>query len=169
MRSVVAVIATHRPPALDALVVTIRPQVDAVVVADDASPVTSDRTLRAVAHHVDLVCRFASNAGIARSLNAGLTEAHRRGARWLLTLDQDSLPHDGYVEALLAVADASTGAGVRVGAVGAAAIEGSAGTMTIPTEPRDGACLAEELVQAGTLWDVAALDEIGGFDEGLGI
>lgn len=166
---VVAVIATYRPPDPAPLLLSLRGQVDGIVIADDASPVTFDRRLRELVPLVDAVHRFDVNAGIGRSLNAGLAAARDRGATWLLTLDQDSLPGSGHVAELLAAADAATLAGLRVGAAGAARIEGSSGTLAVPTTSRDGVLVAEELVQAGTIWRVEALEAIGGFDASLGM
>ena len=164
MQEVLAVIATFRPPDLAPSLARLAPQVGSVLVADDASPVTSDRRLRALSVDVDGVVRFASNAGIGRSLNAGLDFARDRGAAWLLTLDQDTLLATDHVTSLLVAAEAAEAAGMRVGAAGVESVAGLAGSLVIPTKADRGIALAEELIQSGTLWNVAALTAIGGFD-----
>lgn len=170
MPAIVACVATFRPADLRALISAVRPQVEAVIVADDASPVTYDSVLRDAASIADEVLRHHRNAGIARGLNAGLASARARGAEWLLTLDQDSLPRDGYVDALARALDAARGRGLNVGAVGASLFRGSGGVLAIPTRRlTDDAEVADELVLAGTLWNVEALGAIGGFDETLGM
>ena len=78
-----------------------REMVGTVVVADDASPCTFDHELAAVLGQPGVLGRrFTHNAGIARSLNAGLSEAISRGSQWLLTLDQDSQCSTTYVQDL---------------------------------------------------------------------
>jgi rhamnosyltransferase len=116
-------------------------------------------------HHV--------NEGIGRGLNYGLAFAQECGADWMLTVDQDSrLPH-GYVEHLAGVADDVLSAGVRVGVMGALHIDDASGDFTYPTELSNDALQpypeTEELIASGSLWNVAALVSIGGFDSTLGM
>jgi rhamnosyltransferase len=166
---VVAVVPTFRPagasllPLLDALA----SQAD-VVVADDASPCTADPVLAQVAARGIPVVRHAHNAGIARSLNVGLARARETGAAWLLTVDQDSVIAHDHVTRLLAVASASART-TRVGAVGAGRVDDAAGPIAYPVRLVSGIPTTPEVIQTGTLWSVAALEEIGGFDESLGI
>lgn len=169
MADVAAVIGAYRPVDLVPLLEVITPQVARVVVADDASPVTSDAALRAAVPRTHLTVRFDGNAGIARSMNAGLKDAHDHGMGWLLTLDQDSLPEPDHVQRLLEAARAAEASDVRVGAVGAAIIVGAAGELRIPATERASLQQAEELVMSGTLWKVDALLATGGFDTSLGM
>jgi rhamnosyltransferase len=105
----------------------------------------------------------ASNAGIARSLNDGVRFAVSKGAQWLLTMDQDSSLPAGYVDALLAAAHPG------VGVVGAETIADAAGDLRYPARVRKGQLVTEEVFQTGSLWSIAAMQEIGCFDEDLGI
>jgi GT2 family glycosyltransferase len=57
----------------------------------------------------------------------------------------------------------------NVGAVAAGAIDDASGEIGYPVTWRDGIATTEEVIQTGTLWSVAALSAIGGFDEALGI
>ncbi|MCX6413455.1 MAG: hypothetical protein NTU77_02425, partial [Actinobacteria bacterium] len=82
---------------------------------------------------------------------------------WLLTVDQDSSLPPGYVAALLA---ATTD---RVGVIGANIISDASGDVRYPTTHSDGHLTTEEVFQTGSLWSVAALTAISGFDESLGI
>ena len=168
-----AVIPSYRPDpaALHALVGTLQAASLPVLVADDASPCTFDRTLdEAAAHGAELV-RHSGNAGIARSLNAGLSFAREVGATWLLTVDQDSVLAADYVARLRAGADeAVTRIGQHaVGAVAAGSIDDASGRLGYPSREVSGLLVTEEVIQTGTLWSVAAMDAIGGFDERLGI
>jgi len=59
--------------------------------------------------------------------------------------------------------------GDRVGAIGTGRVIDAAGILRIPARPGPHGDVTEELIQTGTLWSVSALQEIGGFDESLGI
>ena len=164
-----AVVPTFRPDsgALLDLLEVLAAQAE-VIVADDASPCTSDRVLADVAALGIPVLRHARNAGIARSLNDGLRHAQATGAAWLLTVDQDTVISGDYVARLLAVAGAVSRS-VRVGAVAAGRIDDAAGPLAYPVTLIDGVPTTQEVIQTGTLWCVNALEAIGGFDEYLGI
>ena len=164
-----AVVPTFRPNAasLPALLEVLAAQAD-VIVADDASPCTSDPVLAEVTALGIPVVRHARNAGIARSLNDGLRHAQANGAEWLLTVDQDTVITADLVARLLAVADACSRT-VRVGAVAAGRIDDAAGPLAYPTTSVGGVPTTQEVIQTGTLWSIAALEAIGGFDESLGI
>ena len=169
MSVVVAVVPTFRPDsgALLDLLEVLAAQAD-VIVADDASPCTSDRVLADVASQGIPVVRHARNAGIARSLNDGLRHAQATGAAWLLTVDQDTVISVDHVARLLAVASAVSRS-VRVGAVAAGRIDDAAGPLAYPVTVVDAVPTTQEVIQTGTLWSVTALEAIGGFDESLGI
>lgn len=138
-----------------------------VVVADDASPATSDEILRGCVERADVVVRHGRHAGIARSLNAGLREAQDCGARWLLTVDQDSLLPPGYVDNLLAAVPPASG--LRVGAIGAETIVDGATALRYPTSEVGTALTTAEVFQTGTLWCIEGLTAVGGFDESFGV
>jgi len=162
---VVAVVPTFRPESgeLNSLVASLKTQGIKFLVTDDASPCTSDLALRAVESLGVDVVRHRHNRGIARGLNDGLAFAVARGADWLLTVDQDSSLPPGYIAALLAAASD------RVGVIGAEIISDASGDVRYPTTQSDGHLTTEEVFQTGSLWSVAALTAIGGFDESLGI
>ena len=168
---VVAVIPTFRPTEdLRALVRTLSPMVGAVVVADDASPNTADPVLRAVSELPGVeVFRFAHNRGIARGLNAGLAVAHAQGARWLLTVDQDSSVSEGFVEALLLDAVTALRVGLKVGVMAPEVIADASGVVSYPTARLHGWSTTAEVFQTGALWSVEALVAGGGFNEDFGI
>jgi rhamnosyltransferase len=167
---IAAVVPTYRPDpvALTAVLASIPVP---VLVVDDASPCTSDPVLRAAAVSGPPIVRHTRNAGVARSLNEGLTWAAETGASWLLTVDQDSVLPPGYLTGLLdqvALTESILGRG-RIGAIGAGRIDDASGTLGYPVSWRSGAPLTDELIQTGTLWSIGALIAVGGFDETLGI
>lgn len=169
--SVVAVIPSFRPTEnLPVLVAGLVPAVSCVLVSDDASPCTFDQLLRDLAegHNVEVI-RHAANAGVARGLNEGLEAARSSGAAWLLTVDQDSMIDCGYVSVLVAQADQRIFSGERLGALAASVVADASGDMTYPLIESGDHATTHEVIQTGTLWSVAALDTIGGFEEQLGM
>lgn len=170
---VVAVIPSYRPEptALSALVDTLIDASLPVLVADDASPCTFDRALDEAAAHGAALVRHSTNAGIARSLNAGLSFAREVGATWLLSVDQDSVLPADYVARLRQGADEAVArmGEHAVGAVAAGSIDDASGSLGYPSREVSGLPVTEEVIQTGTLWSVAAVDAVGGFDERLGI
>ena len=140
--------------------------VSGIVVSDDASPATFDPILQQCSVPIH---RHHGNQGIARSLNLGVRFAEDAGAAWLLTVDQDSWLPDGYVDALLATASTATEAGLQVGAIAAEIVIVGQTRLPYPQRTESGIITTTEVFQSGTLWNVAALRRIGGFDESLGI
>jgi rhamnosyltransferase len=167
MPEVACVIPTYRPQAsaLRSLIGHLTTQGVPTIVSDDASPVTADPILRAAGALGVQVVRHRSNAGIARGLNEGLVFARAQGARWLLTVDQDSVLPAHHIADLLRAAHARP----DIGVVGVETISDATGELTYPTTLDDGLLATDEVFQTGSLWRVSALDSIGGFDERLGI
>ena len=160
---VVAVVPGYEPGIADitGLVSALLSSNVPVIVVDDGS---ADSTyLSACAELGADVVRHERNEGIARSLNDGLEFARSAGATWLLTVDQDTVLPDGYVDALLAVADP------RAGVIGAETIGDASGDLRYPTREVGGHLVTDEVFQTGSLWRVALLHGLGGFDESLGI
>ena len=110
------------------------------------------------------VLRNERNGGIARSLNQALRVAQQAGASWILAVDQDSSLASGYPGSLLAAATAPS-----IGVVGAEVIADASGDLRYPARWQGGLLVTEEVFQTGSLWSVAALRSVGGFDESLGM
>ncbi|MFM7147172.1 MAG: glycosyltransferase [Actinomycetales bacterium] len=167
---VLALIATYRPgPALVERIRSITSMVDDVMISDDASPCTADPILREAGNGVQLL-RFDRNAGIARSLNAGLQRAVQLHLPWLLTLDQDTILGADHVAQLIACSHLWQRDQTQpLGVIGPEVLRDTDGALAYPTKA-DGALLrTAEVFQSGALWSVSALTQIGGFDETLGI
>jgi rhamnosyltransferase len=135
-------------------------QVAKVVVVDDGSPLDSSRVLDELASMGCEVVRLSSNSGIAAALNAGISAALAAGPKpdFVLTMDQDSLLDDGYVEALLTAASAARGAGVPVGMVAPGSVRG----LPVRRGPvLHGVQLGGEPIQSGLLVPVPVLERLG--------
>ena len=168
-----AIVPTFRPDPteLTDLVATLLRQDVPVLLVDDGSPCTSDEALRSAHAAGAAVLRHPANEGIARGLNDGLRAATQAGARWLLTVDQDSDVCGDYIERLMAAADRASEAlgSQRVGAVAAGSIADASGGLSYPVRMVGATLTTPEVIQTGTLWDVQAMTAVGGFDETLGI
>lgn len=166
-----AVIPVYRPDrdALTALIKAISAQDVPVLVVDDASPCTSDRLLRDVAECGTPVIRYAKNAGIARSLNAGVSWANGLDATWLLTVDQDTTLPSTYLADLTSELARILDSGAQIGALGAGRIDDASGSIQYPTWMDSGATITHEILASGTLWSVGALTAFGGFREDFGM
>ena len=171
---VVAVVSTYCPPRKVADLVWRLAESTPVLVIDDASPCTFDETLRSLTKITNVrVVRFARNAGIARSLNVGLRVASTEGVPWLLTLDQDSAIAPEHPAMAIQLAGDASRSGLAVGAVGAGNIVDASGAIRYPTFSVHAGGTAftatHEVIQSGTLWDVATVSASGGFREDLGM
>ena len=175
----VVVVPTFNPPAnpnLEKLVTTLALSGFPVLVSDDASVVTHDPALHQLRDIPGVrITRHLRNKGIARGLNEGLELARTVGATWLLTVDQDSLVTSDYIPTLLNFANTINNqlwTDNPIGAVAPASISDASGEITYPTtvlqtSRANSLLTTEEVMQSGALWNVQALDRVGGFDSDL--
>ena len=175
----VVVVPTFNPPAnpnLEKLVTTLALSGFPVLISDDASVVTHDPALHQLRDIPGVrITRHLRNKGIARGLNEGLELARTVGATWLLTVDQDSLVTSDYIPTLLNFANTINNqlwTDNPIGAVAPASISDASGEITYPTtvlqtSRANSLLTTEEVMQSGALWNVQALDRVGGFDSDL--
>jgi len=120
----------------------------------------------------------ADNLGLGRALNQGCRALHEGGYRWVVTFDQDSMPHPGIAAALL---DTAAICAQPVAVVGANWQDTSrpghpsrhlrAGTpfgcgfrrVVATHDLTDVLCV----ITSGSLFSLKAWHELGGFDEAL--
>lgn len=154
---IVAICPVYNPPPQTQQRLTeIAEQVDEVVVVDDGSAVPAR-------FEQFEVYRLPENSGIAVALNEGLRAAAELGASHVLTIDQDSRFPVDYVRELRACDARAHGLGLRPAAVGAVEFQG----LRHRGRFVNSVMRVEESIQSGTLFDLEALREIGGFDESL--
>jgi rhamnosyltransferase len=107
--AVAAIVVTFHPDA-DILVnlSALRPQVEHLIVVDNASPPGDLATLRLAASslHFELV-ENATNLGVATALNLGIRHAYALGAAWIVLFDQDSRVTPGFTAAMLQAFESS--------------------------------------------------------------
>lgn len=136
----------------------VRGQVDGVVIIDNASN-NAEEVLALTSNDrmVDVV-NNPTNYGIARALNQAMTWALQRRAKAILLLDQDSVLSPPAVQRL----SANFGPGVAVVAPAIKDRNNSA-THLLPTAREE----VDYCITSGSLCDIQAWLEIGGYDESL--
>ncbi len=164
-RRVAAVVVAYRPgPEVPQHLAALRPQVERLIVVDNAAT-SASRDLLTAAGGIDYVSNTA-NLGIAAALNQGAALALAAGCDWVATFDQDSLAPAGYIAGLLGALD-------RVPRPGAVAIlapvyrDRHLGFLFSPAQPLAGDPAADVPVSvtatSGNLVAAAALRATGGF------
>jgi rhamnosyltransferase len=173
--AITAVIVTYEPDdaRLIQVLSAIRPQVSRVVVVDNAST----RALPTVALQDATLIRMPRNVGIGAAQNAGIRAAQAEPTRYILLLDQDSIPAADMVRALLDGYNEASKT-CLVGAVGPC-IKDGAGRHEGFVRFRSGRYTAVQaaaserwidcdlLIASGALIPAAAIKAIGGMAEDL--
>lgn len=141
-------------------------QVDHVVVIDDGSTTDTSRILNGLAAMGCKVARLSENSGIAAALNRGIELALTPAEKpdYILTMDQDSLLEEGYVQSLVEAATAAERQGIAVGLVAPGTVRG------LPVRRRGaklGVQLGGEPIQSGLLIPTKVLDRLGLFKADL--
>jgi rhamnosyltransferase len=174
---VCAVVVTYRPDraAVSALLQAIAPQVGATVVVSngDSTDASSD-SFRGAAE----VLRQQKNIGLAAAQNVGIAWAREHGFRFVLLLDQDSMPGEGMVAALLGGLS-RPGEKPGVAAVGSRFQDLRDGrdapfvrigfplNQKLWCEQEGQSVDCDFLISSGTLIPLAVLDDVGLMDAGL--
>ena len=162
---VVAVVPTFRPDeALLAGLQALGPQVSAIIVVDDGSPLDPTGILERAETLGCQIVRSPTNDGIAAALNTGIRLALADAADYVLTLDQDTVLPAHYVS------DCTTA--FRIAApetrLGIVCTDRVNGQPSIPEHyTAEGLGLVREAIQSGFLISAECLAECGLFDERL--
>lgn len=165
MPRVIAVVPTFRPDQdVSAHVAQVARQVDEVVVVDDGSGADASSLLDALAADGVQVLRLDRNSGIAAALNAGVRAALARDAEFVLTVDQDTVLPEGYIDTAIAVFERANPV-TRIGIVCVDAVNGAPALPTW-TSP-EGFGLVPEAIQTGFVISRECLEVAGLFDERL--
>lgn len=162
-----AIITTYRPDSGFAdRVERLRSQVGLIVIVDDGGREENVGLLRGwFVNLVNVVLHHnIMNVGIAKSLNEGISIANRKGFRWVLTLDDDTIAEPNLVENLTKMWRLAAEQDKR-----AIAIMGMAYTDTNmgkhQSYPTHSHILEEKrgIITSGSLMSLDAYDEIGAF------
>jgi rhamnosyltransferase len=178
---VVAIVVSYQPDLarLGELVKAVMPQTGCVVVVDNGSAADVAGSLAVLGESSVTLLALCRNLGVAAAHNAGIRWARERGAKYVLLLDQDSLPDPGMVAALKSAYEDLLAAGNKVAAVGPRCKDSQSGHLA-PHVRFGGmrfapiACKADQrvvmtdlLISSGSLISMEVLDTIGEMDEQL--
>ena len=163
-RPVIAVVAAYAPgPGIVETLDSLRRQCERVIVVEDGTKTLDPRDPSLVGVEV---MRLPRNRGIAAALNTGIRRVlEAEPEPLILTMDQDSVISDDYVDRARAELTAARAAGIRVGAVGAESHNGQRLRM-MRTRLR-GHDLLFDPMQSGTLYPSETFASIGLLEEDL--
>ena len=156
-----AVVVTYNPePGLAARLGRVVPQVNHLIVVDNASRTSPARDLEAFGEKVTLIVN-GDNVGIGEALNIGVRAAKARGASWVLMLDDDSLVDahlvERYGELLAQAADAD-----KVALLGCNFWDLNRGVLGLePLVFRHRLGPSPFVMSSGSLLRVSAFDKVG--------
>jgi rhamnosyltransferase len=177
LAEVCALIVTYRPDpqALDTLLHSLEGQVGASVLVDNTD--TGERPAVKASRSVTVLPQ-ATNVGLSQAQNIGIAWARQHGYRYVLLLDQDSMPGPGMVAALLEALGQLDGQ-ARVAAVGPRFRDlreaGDAPFVRVRfplnrklwCRPGDRTVPCDFLISSGALIPMRVLDDVGVMDAGL--
>ncbi|MBU0673645.1 MAG: glycosyltransferase family 2 protein [Proteobacteria bacterium] len=181
-RNVIAIVVTYNPDlsTLQQQLVTLAPQVSAIVMVDNASQDDLVSWLKTIPQTVDKLIRLGDNYGVGAAQNHGIEWARRCGSAFVLLMDQDSIPQTGMVEELLLGYQRLTGNGAKVAAVGTqyqddqeAPLSGFVrfsswfGRNIVHCATGDAELECDFLIASGSLIPMTAISEVGTMDEEL--
>lgn len=141
----------------------VMPQVSKLILVDNASE-NIDQVQQVVAYDkIDLI-RNAENKGVASALNQLIDHADQQGFQWILTLDDDSISSSGMVAELLT----ATTRYDRIAIVSSRTIDRDTADSTDNEDKRlPGIEDIDMCITAGSLTNIKAVLDAGGFDERL--
>ena len=167
---VCAVIITYRPDAgVPQRARLIADQVGEVVVVDNGSGSAFDETLLRLLKTPNLtVLRNDTNLGVGAALNQGVQWAKDQGHRWVLLLDQDSVPFETMVADLCQIYG-ELGAASRDVLLGAnfRDINSRKPWLNPAAFPRHSSIDFTAVATSGTLLPISAFDTVGPFRSDL--
>jgi len=161
--SICGVVVTWNPDKdLFSRIESIARQVDRVVIVDNGSAPSGREVLHeaCIPDDVSLIAN-SRNTGVATALNQGIEYARRHGYRWVLTLDQDSLPSDEMITEQIAVYN-DFGERERIGVIGAHPKD-KITRVTPYAEACNGECWLEQtvVITSGSLISLDAFEKVG--------
>ena len=154
-------------------------QLDKIYVVDNGSDCNLNDPLAVFgADRVELIS-LTDNMGIAAALNVGIKCARSAGFKFVLLLDQDSVPPAGMIERYLQVFNDLLDRGQRVSALGPRYRNPQTGHLSqfvrfnwfrnsYHSRSADSSVVpADFLISSGSFYDLSVFDDVGLFDEGL--
>jgi rhamnosyltransferase len=184
--SILAILTVTFNPDIERLslqIAALPPDASFIVVDNASAPdaVESLQRLLIARPNTELI-RNESNLGLATALNQAANHVikHLPSAKYLLLMDQDSVPAEGAIASLLAAHIDLEAQGVKVGCVGPRLIDKTTGLQhgfhcikgwkwvrVFPSEDHQTPIACANLNGSGTLLRTELFRTLGGLDEGL--
>jgi len=133
-------------------------QVDLIYCVDNGSENISDIEQMLLGNNKTILHKNGENRGIAIALNQMASFALCKGAEWILTLDQDSIPQPGLIEAYDKALRGFSSAGMLT------CIIKDRNTQEVSEVVGDN-CVVDNCITSGSYLNLRAWKEVGGFDE----
>lgn len=135
-------------------------QVAFVIVVDDSGVPALNNALECAEIQNSVVLRNEKNLGIAASLNCGVAHAEKIGCDWVITLDDDTLVSESYVDDVMTFLH--SGVEASIGLIACARV----GSYD-PQRVGNVYSLKRTLITSGCMFSLRVFREVGGFDEDL--
>lgn len=179
--SICAVVVTYKPDLevlgrlLDALV----PQVASVVLVDNGSETDLQAWNKARQSNAGELFLLGENKGIAAAHNVGIQWARNHRAKFVLLMDQDSIPMPDMVAQLQSTYVELVAKGIPVAALGPQFRDSDKGSLSqfvkigvlgftrLACSPASPVVAADIILSSGSLLPLAAIEAVGLMDEGL--
>ena len=173
--NVVAVVVSYQPDLvlLGNLLTRLAPQVNAIVLVDNGSQLDQKAdSARQLAHATEVI-PLGANFGIAHAQNIGIQWARNGDAKYVLLMDQDSIPDDDMVSRLLAALVTLDNAGHDVACVGPFYVDPRHASISpfvrierfkfrrIPCEHKEQLIHTDFLIASGCLIPMSVLNVVG--------
>lgn len=156
--SVAAVVVSYRDvDAVRRAATALRAQVGTVIIVDNGSASTELEGLRHVASDVGAeLIELDRNCGIGVALNTGVARARERRAKWVLTMDQDSVIGPGFVAQMGMVACSARGP-----------LSLTPVFDRVPQAPGTQVRSVAYAITSGNMLSMELIDAVGQFDHGM--
>jgi len=178
---VYALVVTYRPDTgkLRELLEACRPQVAHVLIIDNGSDAACTEWIQKHSGGNVSCLLLGKNLGVATAHNRGIAWARERGATHVVQFDQDSIPAPDMIERLVAAGNQLESQGRKVAAVGPEFFDPRylvparyvrlRGFWIEKNRCRSDTDIqeADYIITSGSLISLAAIEAIGGLDEGL--
>ena len=160
---VLAGIVTYNPDIalLEKNILAVVGQVDQVVVVDNHSANIQEIENLCVTYHV-LLTKNMSNQGIAKAMNQIFQVAEKKGFQWVLTLDQDSILPERFVERSKKMQKEKPE--LEIGITAPRIYDDNTNTF-LKTGSAEYDSYVSHCISSGSFIQVGMYQEIGGFDE----
>ena len=177
---VFAIIVTYHPDLqrLRSLLTALRDEVAGLIIVDNGSANIDEKALLHM-YPALVIRKLGTNKGIAAAQNEGISIARQMTGKYVLFLDQDSLPQDGMVSGLRQTLNRLQANGQKVACVGPRVRLPGSSTLSVffrlgwlgvrrePCSHRTAAVECDFLLSSGSLVPLEVIESIGGMEEGL--